>query len=85
MLNPKRLYAADGYAVRELLKMATLLYEAKVALQRSTDVEVRTHRTRKAGYIAHRIHTIGACRTHFAELRFKHQTPGSKGISHAGI
>lgn len=28
MLNTKRIYQADGYAVRELLKIASLLYEA---------------------------------------------------------
>ena len=25
-LNPKKLYAADGYAVKELLKVASLIY-----------------------------------------------------------
>lgn len=27
-MNTKRLYQADGYAVKELLKIATLLYDA---------------------------------------------------------
>ena len=38
-LNIKRLYAADGKAVRELLKLANLLYRA--SLQAQADPEVR--------------------------------------------
>ena len=30
-LNPKKLYSADGYAVKELLKVASLLYAAMKA------------------------------------------------------
>ena len=28
-LNPKKLYGADGYAVKELLRLASVLYEAQ--------------------------------------------------------
>lgn len=28
MLNPKKLYEASGYAVKELLKIATMMYKA---------------------------------------------------------
>ena len=28
-LNPKKLYAADGHAIQELLKVAKILYDAK--------------------------------------------------------
>lgn len=38
-LNIKRLYAADGSAVRELLKIASLLYKA--ARSAGTNAEVR--------------------------------------------
>lgn len=38
-LNIKRLYAADGTAVRELLKIATLLYKASRSA--GSDAEVR--------------------------------------------
>lgn len=31
MFNTKRLYQADGYAVKELLKITTLLYNALLA------------------------------------------------------
>jgi hypothetical protein len=30
-LNPRKLYAADGYAVQEMLKIANLLYEASIS------------------------------------------------------
>ncbi len=40
-LNIKRLYSADGNAVRELLKIASLLYQA--TRQATTEGEVRTN------------------------------------------
>lgn len=43
-LNIKRLYAADGRAVRELLKLANLLHKA--SQQAQADPEVCTHARR---------------------------------------
>jgi len=36
-LNPKKLYAADGHAVQELLKVAQILYDAKKAVENEKD------------------------------------------------
>ena len=36
-LNPKKLYAADGHAVQELLKVAEILYNAKKAVENEKD------------------------------------------------
>ena len=36
-LNPKKLYAADGHAVQELLKVAQILYNAKKAVESEKD------------------------------------------------
>lgn len=36
-LNPKRLYKADGYAVKELLKIVALLYSALKLEERAVD------------------------------------------------
>merc|ERR1712232_100647 len=35
-LNPKKLYGADGYAVKELIKLATLLYDAQRSIVQDT-------------------------------------------------
>ena len=40
-LNPKKLYSADGYAVKELLKVASLLYAAMKATDQDKE-KVRT-------------------------------------------
>eukprot|EP01064_Diplonema_japonicum_P010309 TRINITY_DN1759_c0_g4_i1.p1 TRINITY_DN1759_c0_g4~~TRINITY_DN1759_c0_g4_i1.p1 ORF type:complete len:466 (+),score=121.57 TRINITY_DN1759_c0_g4_i1:106-1503(+) len=47
-LNMKRLYAADGNAVRELLKMASLLHRA-ITLHDAPDDEDETHDTIRPG------------------------------------
>ena len=36
-LNPKKLYAADGHAVQELLKVAQILYDAKKTVESEKD------------------------------------------------
>ena len=36
-LNPKKLYAADGHAVQELLKVAQILYDAKKTVENEKD------------------------------------------------
>ena len=36
-LNPKKLYAADGHAVQELLKVAKILYDAKKTVENEKD------------------------------------------------
>jgi clusterin-associated protein 1 len=36
-LNPKKLYAADGHAVQELLKVAKILYDAKKTVESDKD------------------------------------------------
>ena len=36
-LNPKKLYAADGHAVQELLKVAKILYDAKKTVESEKD------------------------------------------------
>ncbi|GBG89278.1 hypothetical protein CBR_g48987 [Chara braunii] len=36
-LNPKRIYAADGHAVKELLKIATVLYQATIQAEKEED------------------------------------------------
>ena len=41
-LNPKKLYSADGYAVKELLKVASLLYAAMKATDQDKE-KVRTY------------------------------------------
>lgn len=38
-LNPKKLYASDGHAVQELLKVATILYNAKRTVESEKDFE----------------------------------------------
>lgn len=42
-LNTKKLYMADGYAVKELMKLAILLYQAKFSI---ADVNVILHQHR---------------------------------------
>jgi len=39
-LNPKKLYMADGYAVKELLKIANELFKAKNLETEITDVSI---------------------------------------------
>jgi len=39
-LNPKKLYMADGYAVKELLKIANELFKAKQSEAEITDVSI---------------------------------------------
>jgi len=38
-LNPRKLYGADGYAVKELLRLATVLYDAQRSVTSSTSQE----------------------------------------------
>eukprot|EP01135_Chromosphaera_perkinsii_P004645 Nk52_evm38s292 gene=Nk52_evmTU38s292 len=36
-LNPKKLYSADGYAVKEMIKVASVLYESVIGCDREED------------------------------------------------
>ena len=46
-LNIKRLYAADGRAVRELLKVASLLYKASSKASQDAEVRFAVSKTRR--------------------------------------
>ena len=39
-LNPKKLYAADGHAIQELLKVAKILYDAKKIIENGKELDI---------------------------------------------
>ncbi|ORX77144.1 hypothetical protein BCR32DRAFT_223596 [Anaeromyces robustus] len=62
-LNPKKLYTADGYAVKELLKIANELFKAKNFEEEITDDSIMT-----ATNIQSKLQDLKTCRALSAEI-----------------
>ena len=70
-LNTKKLYGADGYAVKELLKIASLLYEAMKSTQESSDEDRGPEATIGNTELRNKSTDLKACRQLASEITSK--------------
>lgn len=68
ILNPKKLYEASGYAVKELLKIATMMYKAMQSSATIIDEEEVGANTMMDFNMSSKLHNLKAARTLATEI-----------------
>jgi len=67
-LNPKKLYEASGYAVKELLKIATMMYKAMQSSASIMEEEEIGNNTMMDFNMSSKLHNLKAARTLATEI-----------------
>jgi clusterin-associated protein 1 len=67
-LNPKKLYEATGYAVKELLKIATMMYKAMQSSGSILEEEEMGQSTMMDFNMSSKLHNLKAARTLATEI-----------------
>lgn len=68
ILNPKKLYEATGYAVKELLKIATMMYKAMQSSGNIMEEEEMGQNTMMDFNMSSKLHNLKAARTLATEI-----------------
>lgn len=68
ILNPKKLYEASGYAVKELLKIATMMYKAMQSSASIMEEEEIGNNTMMDFNMSSKLHNLKAARTLATEI-----------------
>lgn len=67
-MNPKKLYEATGYAVKELLKIATMMYKAMQSSGNIMEEEEMGQNTMMDFNMSSKLHNLKAARTLATEI-----------------
>lgn len=67
-MNPKKLYEATGYAVKELLKIATMMYKAMQSSGNIIEEEEMGQNTMMDFNMSSKLHNLKAARTLATEI-----------------